>query len=75
MNVCVIGAGYVAAFIQVMVRPPLAGEFETVLEDISKVTGWWKNRLLKVFLVFMLAGFGSLIGTWVGGYEIISNLF
>ena len=71
----VIGAGYVTAFIQVMVRPPLAGEFETVLEDISKVTGWWKNRLLKVFLVFMLAGFGSLIGTWVGGYEIISNLF
>ena len=71
----VIGAGYVTAFIQVMVRPPLAGEFETVLEDISKVTGWWKNRLLKVFLVFMLAGFGSLIGTWIGGYEIISNLF
>ncbi|MCK5323505.1 MAG: TraB/GumN family protein [Desulfobulbaceae bacterium] len=71
----VIGAGYVTAFVQVMVRPPLAGEFETVLEDMSKVTGWWKNRLLKVFLVFMLAGFGSMIGTWVGGYEIISNLF
>ena len=71
----IIGAGYVTAFVQVMVRPPVVREFETVAEDMSTFAGWWKNKLLRVFLAFLLPGFGSMIGTWVGGVEIISNLF
>ncbi len=71
----VIGAGYVTAFVQVLVQPPVVREFETVLEDMSKLIGWWKNKLLKVFLAFLLPGLGSMIGSWIGGYEIISNLF
>ena len=71
----IIGAGYVTAFVQVMVRPPVVREFETVTEDMSTFSGWWKNKLLRVFLAFLLPGFGSMIGTWVGGVEIISNLF
>ncbi|MCB2180999.1 MAG: TraB/GumN family protein [Desulfobulbaceae bacterium] len=70
----VIGAGYVCAFIQAMMQPPVVHEFETVLEDMSKLRCWWSNKLLKVFLAFMLPGFGSMIGTWVGGLEILSNL-
>ena len=71
----VIGAGYVCAFVQVMTQPPLVREFEHAAEDIGTVRGWWKNKLLRVFLVFLLTGFGSAIGTWVGGYKIITNLF
>ncbi len=71
----VIGAGYVTAFVQVLVQPPVVREFETVLEDMATFRGWWRNKLLKVFLAFLLPGFGSMIGTWIGGYEIISNLF
>ena len=70
----VIGAGYVTAFVQVLMRPPVVKEFETVAEDMATVAGWWKNKLLRVFLAFLLPGFGSMIGTWVGGVEIISNL-
>jgi pheromone shutdown-related protein TraB len=70
----VIGAGYVTAFIQVMVCPPVVREFETVAEDMSRFSLWWKNKLLRVFLVFILTGLGSAIGTWVGGYEIVKNL-
>jgi len=70
----VIGAGYVTAFVQVMVRPPIVREFETVTEDMATLTGWWKNKLLRVFLAFLLPGLGSMIGTWIGGVEIISNL-
>ncbi len=70
----IIGAGYVTAFVQVLVRPPVVREFETVAEDMSTFTGWWKNKLLRVFLAFLLPGFGSMIGTWIGGVEIISNL-
>jgi pheromone shutdown-related protein TraB len=71
----VIGAGYVTAFVQVMLQPPLVKDFQTLAEDVSHARMWWRNRLLKVFLTFMLPGFGSLIGTWIGGYEIITNLF
>ncbi len=70
----VIGAGYVCAFVQIMTKPPVVKEFESVGDDISSLTGWWKNKLLRVFLVFILTGIGSSIGTWVGGYRIVSNL-
>ncbi len=70
----VIGAGYVCAFVQAMMQPPLVREFETVLSDMSRLRCWWQNRLLKVFLAFILPGFGSMIGTWIGGYEIFSTL-
>ncbi|NIA05458.1 MAG: TraB family protein [Proteobacteria bacterium] len=71
----VIGAGYVTAFVQVMTRPPVVREFESVSVDIASVRGWWQNKLLRVFLVFILTGFGSMLGTWVGGYHIFTNLF
>ena len=71
----VIGAGYVTAFIQVLMRPPLVKDFQSLGEDVGKVRMWWRNRLLKVFLCFILPGFGSFIGTWIGGFEIIKNLF
>jgi pheromone shutdown-related protein TraB len=71
----VIGAGYVTAFVQVMTRPPVVREFETVGSDILSFPGWWRNKLLRIFLVFLLTGVGSMIGTWVGGYRIFTNLF
>ncbi|TKB26651.1 TraB/GumN family protein [Desulfopila sp. IMCC35006] len=70
----VIGAGYVTAFIQVLTCPPVVKEFESAGEDIGSFAGWWKNRLLRIFLVFLFTGLGSAIGTWVGGYEIFKNL-
>ena len=71
----VIGAGYVAAFVQTWVRPPKVGEFKSVRTDLARLPAWWQNRLLKIFLVFMMTTLGSLIGTWVGGIEIVGNLF
>jgi pheromone shutdown-related protein TraB len=71
----VIGAGYVTAFVQAYLKPPLVGELKGVSQEIGTLTGWWRNRLLRVFLVFLFTTFGSLLGTWVGGAEIVSNLF
>jgi len=71
----VIGAGYVCAFVQVMTRPPVVKEFENIGTDIGRIRGWWQNKLLRIFLVFIMTGLGSSIGTWVGGYRIFTNLF
>jgi pheromone shutdown-related protein TraB len=71
----VIGAGYVLAFLQAYVRPPVVKELEQLTDDIGVLRQWWRNRMLRIFLVFFLTTLGSLIGTYVGGYEIIKNLF
>lgn len=71
----VIGAGYVTAFVQAYYQPPKVKEFESVTEDVSHWKKWWENKLLKVLLVFILSGLGSAIGTYVGAYKIITNLF
>jgi len=70
-----IGAGYVAAFIQAWICPPVVRDFQSVGDDVSQWRRWWSSRLLRIFLVFALTTFGSVIGTWVGGIEVISNLF
>ena len=70
-----IGVGYVCAFVQVMVRPPIVREFEQLHDDIVTLSGWWRNRLLRIFLVFLLSSLGSLLGTVLGGYRIVSSLF
>jgi pheromone shutdown-related protein TraB len=71
----VIGAGYVTAFVQAWVRPPRVKDFQSVIDDASTVRLWWKNRLLKVLLAFILPAFGSMIGTYLGGYRIFHDLF
>lgn len=71
----VIGAGYVAALIQVYMKPPTVKELQTVGEDASQPKMWWKNKLLRVLLVFIFASLGSILGTVLGASEIISNLF
>lgn len=71
----VIGVGYVTAFVQAYVQPPVVREFQSVAEDIAIPRRWWQSRLLRIFLAFLLPTIGSVIGTWVGGTRIVSNLF
>ncbi len=70
----VIGAGYVTAFVQTWLRPPRVAELRRVSEDAISPTRWWRNRLLRIFLVFVLTTLGSLLGTFVGGAEILRSL-
>jgi pheromone shutdown-related protein TraB len=70
-----IGAGHVLAFLQAWLVPPVVRELETVADDAAFPRRWWSNRLLRIFLVFLLTTIGGMIGTYVGGAELISNLF
>ena len=36
---------------------------------------WWRNRLLRVLLVFILTTLGTMLGMYVGGWEIVTRLF
>ncbi|MCH7867005.1 MAG: TraB/GumN family protein [Myxococcales bacterium] len=71
----VIGAGYVTAFVQTWMQPPRVHEFNSVGDDIATLSGWWRSRLLRVFLTFIFTTLGSLIGTYVGGSVIVTRMF
>ena len=70
----VIGAAYVTSFVQAYVRPPVVKEFQTVSDDLLTPRKWWRNKLLRIFLVFLLTGFGSFAGSLLGGGKIASSL-
>ncbi len=70
-----VGAGHVTAFVQAYVYPPRVHEFNTVSDDIAVPKNWWRNRLLRVLLVFVLSSVGGLIGVWTGSVRILSTLF
>ena len=63
------------AFLQAWLVPPVVRELESVADDAAIPRRWWSNRLLRIFLVFLLTTIGGMIGTYVGGAELISNLF
>jgi len=60
-----IGAGFVTGLVQALVAPPQVRDMEKVGEDIAELSGWWKNRLTRVLLVFIFSSLGSAIGTLV----------
>jgi pheromone shutdown-related protein TraB len=69
-----IGAGYVTAFVQSYYRPPLVREFSAVLDDLSSARGLWRNRLLRILLVFVLTSFGACAGMGVGATQIVGRI-
>ncbi|MCG6658571.1 TraB/GumN family protein [Halomonas campisalis] len=70
-----IGAGFVAAGVELFMRKPKVRDFSTLRHDVTELRGWWRNRVSRTLLVFMLATLGSAAGTWVAGFRIAGALF
>ncbi|WP_346795719.1 TraB/GumN family protein [Halomonas sp. Bachu 37] len=70
-----IGAGFVAAGVELYMRKPKVRDFSTLRHDVTQLKGWWKNRVSRTLLVFMLATLGSAAGTWIAGFRIAGALF
>ena len=70
-----IGAGFVAAGVELYMRKPKVRDFSTLRHDVTQLKGWWKNRVSRTLLVFILATLGSAVGTWVAGFRIAGALF
>ena len=69
-----IGAGFVAAGVEIALRRPTVGHFATLRHDVATPRGWWRNRVSRTLLVFILATLGSAIGTYVAGFRIFERL-
>ena len=59
-----IAAGWVAGYVEALVRVPRVRD----LDGLGKLNNWkgfWKNRVTRILLVVVLANLGSSIGTFV----------
>lgn len=69
-----VGVGFLTGITQAFVCKPKVKDIEDLSTDAGSLKGFYKNRVLKVLLVFILSSLGSSIGTFVSGADIISKL-
>jgi len=69
-----VGAGMVVAAIETGLRKPRVGDFTGLRRQVTHLRGWWKNRVARILLVFVLSTIGSAAGTYIAGFRIIEKL-
>ncbi|MBQ0039379.1 MAG: TraB/GumN family protein [Treponema sp.] len=73
-----VGIGFLAGPVQAKIKKPSVADIENLQQDASSIKGFYRNRILKVLMVFFLSSIGSSIGTFLAGANIIAfftNLF
>jgi pheromone shutdown-related protein TraB len=69
-----IPAGGISAMVEAWVRRPRVVDFDSLRDDIVHWTGWWKNRVARTLLNFILVSVGTLIGEYSAGIQILKSL-
>ncbi len=69
-----VGAGMVTAGAELYLRKPSVGDFSNLRHATSSLTGWWRNRVSRTLLVFILSTLGSAVGTYLAGFRIFERL-
>lgn len=70
-----IPAGGISAMAEAWIRRPRVADFETLRDDIADWKGWWKNRVARTLLNFILVSAGTVIGEYAAGIQIFKSLF
>lgn len=70
-----VGAGMITGTVELFLRQPSVGDFSRLREDLANLAGWWRNRVSRVFVVFLLSTLGAALGTYVAGFHIAEQLF
>ncbi len=68
-----VGVGFCTAIVQAIFCKPKVSDMETLQDDIN-LKGFYRNRILRALLVFILSSIGSTLGTFIGGADIIGIL-
>ncbi|MDN5848693.1 MAG: TraB/GumN family protein [Nitrococcus sp.] len=70
-----IGVGFFTAAVEMALRKPLVRHFRTLRADVTRVRGWWQNRVARTLLVFLFSTLGAATGTYLAGFRIVERLF
>ncbi|MCR5188230.1 MAG: TraB/GumN family protein [Treponema sp.] len=69
-----IGIGFCTAIVQAIVCKPRVSDMETLQDDVSSLKGFYKNRILRILMIFIMSTLGSSLGTFAAGADIIGQL-
>ncbi len=67
--------GMFSALVEVHLRKPAYPDFLALRDDAQTLGGWYRNRVCRVVLVFLLSNIGSAAGVWISGAAIARKLF
>lgn len=69
-----IPTGAFAALVETRLRTPAYGDFLQLREDAQTIRGWYRNRVTRIVLTFMLTNLGSMLGLWLAGFRVYGSL-
>lgn len=69
-----LSSGMVSALVETWLRKPTYADFMALRDDSSRLSGWWKNRVTRVFLNFMLTNLGTSLAVWIAGMIWLGKL-
>lgn len=67
-------SGMFSALVEVRLRKPAYPDFLALRDDAQSLRGWYRNRVTRVVLVFLLTNLGTVAGEWVAGARIFGKL-
>ena len=70
-----VPSGAVSAATELWLHRPRVADFDTLRDDVIHWTGWWRNRVSRTLLVFMLTCLGTIIGEYIAAFHIVKSLF
>jgi pheromone shutdown-related protein TraB len=70
-----VPSGTFSALVETWIRKPTYADFLDLRSDVQSVRGWYRNRVARVLVNFMLTNLGTAIGVWIAGARILGKLF
>lgn len=71
----VLASGWFSGIAEAHFRKPKVSDFEKMSEDLTSLTGFWKNKVTRVLLVVVFTNIGCALGNIAGGVNIITTFF
>jgi pheromone shutdown protein TraB len=69
-----LSSGVFSGMAEAWLRKPRVADFQSMRKDLLHVSGWWRNRVARTLLVFMLTNLGTIAGEYLAGIRIFSRL-
>ena len=69
-----IPTGAFSALVETRLRKPTYQDFLQLRDDAQTLKGWYRNRVTRVVLTFILSSVGSALGLWVASAVIYGKL-
>ena len=69
-----VPTGTFSALVEARLRKPMYSDFMALRDDVQSLRGWYRNRVARTLLNFLLTNLGSGIGFAIAGGRILGKI-